>query len=80
MYGSLTAVPVEAAPLLFKAAERYGLAGLRSACLKMIIATLSLDNVCSSVLLAHDHNVSELAQVGACAPGWRVRPRGWPAT
>ena len=42
---------------------RYGLAGLRVAALKVVIATLDLDNVCHSVLLAHDHKCSELSQV-----------------
>lgn len=42
---------------------RYGLEGLRAACLKVVIATIDLDNVCNHVLLAHDHKCSELFQV-----------------
>jgi hypothetical protein len=63
MYCRLRAVPPEAAPLLFKAADRYGLSGLRAACLKVVIATLELDTVCNSVLLAHDLKCSQLQQV-----------------
>lgn len=112
MYCSLTTIPVDAAPLLFKAADRcargtsytpecwqphgwvslchaascphrtqltiirlklpshvcmllhrYCLPGLRAACLKVVVATIDLDNVCHNVLLAHDHKCSELSQV-----------------
>jgi hypothetical protein len=44
---------------------RYGLSGLRSACLKVVVATLDLDNVCHNMLLAHDHKCSELSQVSS---------------
>lgn len=44
---------------------RYGMTGLRSACLKVVIASINLDNVCHHMLLAHDHKCSELSQVRA---------------
>lgn len=37
--------------------------GLRSACLKVVIASINLDSVCHHMLLAHDHKCSELSQV-----------------
>lgn len=47
----------------FMRACRYGMTGLRSACLKVVIASINLDNVCHHMLLAHDHKCSELSQV-----------------
>lgn len=59
-------IPLEAAPLLFTAATAYGLSALRAACLSLVISSITLDNVCSRALLAHEHTCSELSQVCAC--------------
>jgi hypothetical protein len=42
--------------------------GLRAASLKVVIATIDLDNVCHNVLLAHDHKCTELSKVGGDTP------------
>lgn len=64
-YGCLEAVPPADAPTLFSAATRYGLPALRAGCLRVLCGTTTVETVSTHVLLAYEHQCSELMQVGA---------------
>ncbi|GMH36560.1 hypothetical protein BSKO_04428 [Bryopsis sp. KO-2023] len=62
IYGCLPIVPHHLAADLFSASDRYGIKGLRTACLSVLASVLTVENIASCALLANEHKCEEMME------------------